>query len=252
MRPAFILPDVKDESKWFNGKHHFLYSQERHAFAFEGSVTNWISFNTSLAKPDDFKSWSDLLNPKWKGKIVSYDPTIPGTGAPALWYFYTNPNLGPKFISDFYGKMDIILSRDYRQLIDWMATGKAAICLAYSEEARKAKLQGLPIDELTHIMKEGNLLTHGQGIVSLINPAPHPKAATVFVNWLLSRAGQMSFQDVTFSRLGFARVSLRTDVPKDKAVQFEIPRVGEKYFYEGPSSEQERKESVKILKDVMK
>lgn len=84
VRPAFILPDVKDESKWFNDKHHFLYSQEGHAFVFEGSVTNWISFNTSLAKPDDFKSWSDLLNPKWKGKIVSYDSTIPGTGAPAL------------------------------------------------------------------------------------------------------------------------------------------------------------------------
>jgi hypothetical protein len=74
----------------------------------------------------------------------------------------------------------------------------------------------------------------------------------VFVNWLLSRQGQLAFQEVTNTRLGYARNSLRTDVPKDKVLREELPRAGESYFYEGPNSSEERKDSVQALKQAMK
>jgi iron(III) transport system substrate-binding protein len=252
VRSAMILADVKDQSNWFDGKHKYIYGNDGMAFIFEGAVSRWISINSKQVKEDELKSWWDLARPKWKDKIVSYDPVIPGTAAPALWFFYTNPALGQKYIDELFGKGGVTFSRDYRQLIDWLVAGKASICIACQDEARKAKAQGLPVDEVDHAMKEGHLMTHGQGIVSLIQPSPHPNAARVFVNWLLSRQGQLAFQEVTNTRLGYARNSLRTDVPKDKVLREELPRAGEPYFYEGPNSSEERKDSVQALKQAMK
>lgn len=252
VRSAMMLADVKDQSKWFDGKHKYIYGNDGMAFIFEGAVSRWISINSKQVKEDELRSWWDLAKPKWKDKIVSYDPVIPGTAAPALWFFYTNPGLGQKYIDELFGKVGVTFSRDYRQLIDWLVAGKASICIACQDEARKAKAQGLPVDEVDHAMKEGHLMTHGQGIVSLIQPSPHPNAAKVFVNWLLSRQGQLAFQEVTNTRLGYARNSLRTDVPKDKVLREELPRAGEQYFYEGPNSSEERKDSVQALKQAMK
>lgn len=252
VRSALMLPDVRDGSKWFEGKHRYLYDKEGMAFVFEGAVARWISYNATTVKPDEINSWWDLTKPKWKGKIVSYDPTIPGTAAPSLWFYHTHPDLGARFIEDFYAKNEVTFSRDYRQLIDWLATGKAAICIACSDEARRAKLQGLPIESLDEDMKEGHLVTYGQGILSMIQPAPHPNAAKVFVNWLLSQRGQRSFQEVTLERLTYSRNSLRIDLPKDRVLPEERLRAGGRYFYEGSRSGEERKESIQALKQAMK
>lgn len=113
-------------------------------------------------------------------------------------------------------------------------------------------MQGLPIDSLDDDMKEGHLITYGQGILSMIQPTPHPNAAKVFVNWLLSQRGQRSFQEVTLERLTYSRNSLRIDLPKDKVLPEERPRAGGRYFYEGSRSGEERKESVQALKQAMK
>src|ERR1041385_1196747 len=94
MPPAFIFPEVKDESKWFKGKHRFVDPEARHSFVFQGHRGLYISVNTQQAKADEIKSWRDLLNPKWKGKIIGYDPTIAGVARNTLWYFYMNNALG--------------------------------------------------------------------------------------------------------------------------------------------------------------
>ena len=39
-----------------------------------------VAFNTKLVNPAEIKSYWDLLSPKWKGKIVAYDPTLGGSG----------------------------------------------------------------------------------------------------------------------------------------------------------------------------
>ncbi len=251
LRPSLILPEVKDESKWLGGNHLYIYPEEGFSFVFEATVRHPIFYNTNLVKPDEVTSWSDLLNPKWKGKIVSYDPKIPGTAAPILWYHYKNPSLGPEFIGKFYAGMEVTLSRNYRQLTDWLATGKAAICLSCGRAARKAIKQGLPVGRINHFMKEGSALTYGQGIISLIDRRPHPNAAKVFVNWLLSRKGQMTLQEIT-ARSGNPRNSLRTDISKDTVPREDLPKKGVRYFKEGLKSAQERREAVKILKKVMK
>jgi hypothetical protein len=94
MPPAFILPEVKDESKWFKSKHRFVDPETRHSFVFQGHRGLYISTNTQKAKGDEIKSWWDLINPKWKGKIIGYDPAIAGVARNVLWYLYMNKALG--------------------------------------------------------------------------------------------------------------------------------------------------------------
>src|SRR6476646_227258 len=71
-QPAFILPEVKDESKWFKGKHRFVDPETRHSFVFQGHRGLYISINTQQARTDEIKSWWDLITPKWTGKIIGY------------------------------------------------------------------------------------------------------------------------------------------------------------------------------------
>jgi hypothetical protein len=58
------------------------------------------------ANPSEFKSYWDLLQPKWRGKTVSLDPTAFGMGA-TLQFFYYHPDLGPPFLKKLYGDMQI-------------------------------------------------------------------------------------------------------------------------------------------------
>ncbi len=103
-------------------------------------------------------------------------------------------NVGPEFVKRLLTSMDITFSRNIRQTTDWFARGKFALCLG-CKDISAAKKQGLPVDSFdTRGWKEGGGLNTNPGTLSLINRAPHPNAAKLFINWLLSRDGQMAFQ----------------------------------------------------------
>jgi iron(III) transport system substrate-binding protein len=161
--------------------------------------------------PKEINSFWDLVQPRWKGKIEVRDIRVPGTGNVNSMFFYHNPQVGPKFISRLFGEMDVTLFRDIRQSIDWLATGKFAICFfCYPIEVLEARKQGLPVNEFG-LMKEGAAISSYAGGVTFVKNAAHPNAAKVFVNWLLSREGQLASQ-----RTGRGRVnSRRMDIPKD-------------------------------------
>ena len=68
------------------------------------------------------------------------------------------------------------------------------------------------------------------GSIVLPNQPPHPNAARVFVNWLLSREGQTALQRVADTPNN-SEESLRTDIPKDM-VRSEVRRVDSvKYIF---------------------
>jgi ABC-type Fe3+ transport system substrate-binding protein len=61
--------------------------------------------------------------------------------------------------------------------------------------------------------------------VSLLQPVPHPNAAKVLLNWMLSREGQMTFQSLTKEN------SLRVDIPKKGVVDVsEVPQENREYI----------------------
>jgi iron(III) transport system substrate-binding protein len=206
----FILPEVKDESKWWQGKHHYQDPEGKFIFAAAANVVSLVCYNQEMVKPSEFKSYWDFLDPKWKGKIVAYDPRAGGYGGTGARFFYYHPGMGPQLLTRLLAETDIALSRDRRQSIDWLATKKYAINLfCYPGDVLQAHSQGLPVGVMdTSGFKEGAILWP----MTIVTPdkPPHPNAAKVFLNWLLSREGQAAVQ-----REGDTNDSLRIDIPKN-------------------------------------
>ena len=210
------------------------------------------AYNTQLLDPREYKSYWDFLNPKLKGKIISTDiRKVRGAGIP--WQFlYYHPDLGPKYLRRLFGEMDVTMSADLRQAVDWLGTGKFALGLPIQGGTiYKAKNQGLPVDQFeSYHFKEGVNLSSAFGSLALMNRAPHPNAAKVFINWLLSREGQTLFQKV-ISVPGDARNSRRIDVPKDHIPPDEQRRDKMPYFDTDDPDTKDLTPAMKLLDEIL-
>ena len=216
IRNALILSEVVDESKWWEGRHHYIDPENKYIFVFVGSTASgYVSYNSKLVNPRDFNSYWDLAQPKWKGKILSKDPKVSGSQRIGIRMLYYTRELGPDFLRRLYSEMDVVLSQDIRQSTDWLANGKFAICF-FCSDIRKARQQGLPVDEfVTAQWKEAPAISAGSaGSLVLLNQAPNPNAAKLFINWLLSREGQMAYQKAANTPIN-TEESMRTDIPKE-------------------------------------
>jgi len=230
IRSLLLLPEVIDESKWYEGRIRFTDAEQRHVLVYIANPTSsGFYYNTNLVNPKEFKSYWDLVAPKWKGKIVSQDPLGTGLGA-SLQHYYYHPELGPEFLKKLFGEMQPTFGRDRRQITDWLAQGRFALCLG-CRDTNRAKQQGLPVDELDQVeWKEGFNVTSGGGSISFIKGAPNPNAAKVFVNWFLSRRGQLALQKYPDLYGEDAPNSRRLDIPKDMLAQSMRMTPGRKYF----------------------
>jgi ABC-type Fe3+ transport system substrate-binding protein len=187
--PQMILAEVRDEKYWWGGHiwednvktKRFLYS----FIADAGTGGFW--YNVTQAKPEELRSLDDLTNPKWKGKVGFLDPRTPGSGQ-SIWSFLWDVK-GEAYLRRLV-QQDLFVSRDQRQLADALAKGKLAIALGVSFYTLEGFLTAnLPIKELPKL-KEGAPSSNGSGVIGLVKNPPHPNAARLFVNWLLSKEGQ--------------------------------------------------------------
>ena len=252
IKPTLILPEVIDASKWYEGEHRYIDPEKRFIFAFvANSQSGQVQYNRAQqVNPAEFNSFWDLLNPKWKGKMASLDPTTFGMGA-ALQFFYYHPELGPAFLRKLYGEMQVTVSRDARQMTDWLASGKFPLCIRCNagSEVGKAKEQGLPIGSLdTESWKEGGSSSAAGGTLGIPSRAPHPNAAKVFINWFLSREGQIALQK--FGRPD-AHNSRRIDIPKEDVDPYNRLEPGKKYFDLAKPEYQDLTSIFKLIKEVL-
>jgi iron(III) transport system substrate-binding protein len=251
IKPALILPEITDPTKWYQQKHHYSDPEGQYIFNYVGSATyGGIGYNTELVDPKQFKSYWDLLDTKWKGKIIARDIRTPGPGSGNARFFFHHPELGAPFIRKLFGEMDITLFRDYRQGPDWLAAGKYAIC--FSCDVDVLKQQGLPVETIgPNVFKEGGAMVQQFGSVTLVNKAPHPNAAKVFINWLLSRRGQITLQKRLANGESPAD-SLRIDIPKDD-VPMLVRRVeGVKYLDASNPEWLDMKPILKVMNEALK
>ena len=253
LTPALMLPEVVDQTKWWEGRHHYMDPEGSHIFVFLGSLDMPnIFYNKNQVDPKEFKSYWDMINPKWRGKIVSLDPRQPGRQRVGGRLLFNIPELGEKFLTRLFTEMDVTLSRDERQAMDWLAVGKFALCF-FCGNIEAARAQGLPVEEFDVFRwKETPGLTSGSnGSIALMNQAPHPNASKVFINWLLSRDGQASFQKIMNSE-NLLVESMRVDIPKDAvpAAQRRIP--GVKYIIMDTPERSNQEPVNKLLREIIK
>mgnify|MGYP001435636995 CR=1 FL=1 len=212
---ALILPEVKDPSKWFEGRHHFNDVDNQYVFIYAAFPLHLLGYNPKVVDAQNLRSYTDLLDPKWKGKMTLKDPRDPG-GASPLLFLYNNPQLGPEYIKKLFTVAGLTLVRDERQQTDWIASGRFPLAItAKPEQVEEAKNKGLPVEVLdAHLMKKDGVgLEAGGTMIGLANKAPHPNAAKVLINWFLSREGQMAVQKTGAGEPGYN--SLREDIPKE-------------------------------------
>src|SRR5207247_3911459 len=131
LRPLLVLPEVLDESRWFEGKLWFIDKEEKYSLIYAVAVGTLIAINTNLINPHEITSYTQLVDPRWRGKIVSNDIIrgTSGTGGGLIKFLYLHPSLGPNFLKKLFGEMEVTLSRDMRQMIDWLGQGRFTFAL---------------------------------------------------------------------------------------------------------------------------
>ena len=169
--------------------------------------------NPNLANPKEFTSHKDLLDPKWKGKIVADDPRKAGIGQGTFLFFYRHPELGPDFIRSL-GRQGITFLKNYAQEVDMVGQGRFPVGIGLSDSIIEERTKrGVPIVILDpRQLKEGTPITPASGSLTFVNRAPHPNAAKLYINWLLSKEAQTVLSQAT----GY--ISKRVDVPTGHAL----------------------------------
>ena len=186
IEPNLVLPEVKEPKNWWGG-YMAIDKEKRFTYTFSAFLVSNFWHNTKSARAEELRSYDDLLNPKWKGKIGWLDPRQPGAGAQAWEFMWKHK--GEEYLKRVVAQ-DLQLSRNPRVLAESLAREKLAVTIGINYYGYRSFIEaGMPLKALP-IFKEGTYGTAGSGILAIIKNHPHPNATKVFVNWLLGKEGQ--------------------------------------------------------------
>jgi iron(III) transport system substrate-binding protein len=172
------------------------------------AVTTVIAYNPAVVKQKGLPvptSWEDLTKPQWKGQF-SIDP-----GA-VNWYDSLVKQMGhDKALALIKGLGDNKprFVESHTQALTQVEAGEpAGAATAYGYKASK----DLKKNKGTLEFVNANPLPASLTLIDVVKNAPHPAAARLFEDWMVSKAGQDAVVDVT------NHTSIRPDVKNDPAV----------------------------------
>lgn len=146
-----------------------------------------ILYNTRLVKAEDApKTLNDLLDPKWKGKIVMPDPTVHTTTA--VWLSNLQPLMGNQyraFVERLAGQVSLVES--FLPVVQRVIAGEFPLGITYVKYVYIFGNEGAPLDyvRLNPVLAEAHHVAIGA-------KAPHPNAARLFVDVMTSRLGLLA------------------------------------------------------------
>ncbi|MBI4335004.1 MAG: extracellular solute-binding protein [Chloroflexi bacterium] len=243
IEPMLILPEVKEPNNWTGGQ--LFLDRGKLAIAFSAEYTSFVGRNTDLVKGGEIKSYYDLLDPKLKGKIVMRDPMTPGSSN--AWISFMERIWGLEKTKDYLRqlvKQEPVVTRDLRLQGEWLAKGKYAVSAAPHQPTLLGFQDvGAPVALVR--VTEGALITASGSCLALpAGQLPHPNAAKVFINWLLSREGQSLFARWIF------RPSARVDVPPPEGYQGIVRLPGEQIVVEDEDNILGKGRLIDIAKEI--
>jgi len=155
-----------------------------------------IGYNTRLVK-DPPKSWADLLQPQWTGQLAIDESDVE-------WYAamldYWGRDKGTQFMRAL-ARQKPQQRRGHSLLTRLLVAGDFPLALIHAGEIEKEKQDGAPVEWVRTL----DPVITSPSQVAIAAKAPHPAAARLFVDFLLSKEGQRLIE----SR---GRVPARTDL----------------------------------------
>lgn len=220
VEPLLIHPEVLDRSNgWYF--ENVLWSDSESKYVMSDALSvgaiGSIWYNTENVTQDELdliNTYQDLLRPEFKGRMAMRAMNNPGSKS-VIARLWLAPGLGSEFLDAIHREtdMDLVGAEADRELAEGVANGKWDIGLfGGGRDFRALQNLQLPVRELTLTKTIGALSTEISGGVGVVDRAPHPNAAKLFVNWWYSRDGQTADIESTSSFGPLTAVSLRSDV----------------------------------------
>jgi iron(III) transport system substrate-binding protein len=187
-RDGILAPYIpEDVAKFYPAEHKDAAGQ----FASFRVWLSIIAYNTNLVKAEDApKSFADLLDPKWKGKIVKAHPGYSGTIMTATYQMQRD--LGWSYFEKLAKQniMQVQSSADPPKKLD---LGERAVMADGNEyNSFELKERGRPVEPV--YATEGSPLIVGPNAV--FKSSPNPNAAKLFQSFCLGREAQQLIVDV--------------------------------------------------------
>ena len=188
-----------------------------------------VWYNTdrlSAAEAAQITSFWHLTDPKWAGEIVMAGYATQGSGVT------TRVRIHLALGQEYWDKISrnaavdnhLLDFSDYRGCAELLARGAVTFAFGCDREVRPLHASGLPVASITDsiVMDEG-LSAEVRGTGSVIDQAPNPRAAQLFVNWWYSQDGMET--DINYTRNLAPSPKLRADVGQGKVSDAEWARV---------------------------
>ena len=186
-RQGWLQPYLPEEvAKYYDRKY---YDPDSLAIVTRVLVSPF-GINTNLVKTDDApKSFADLLDPKWKGKMVKAHPAYSGTIMNAT--FQVARDLGWDYFEKL-AKQNVMQVQSATDTPKRIALGERAVMIdGAGYLVIRDKEAGKPVDVI--YPAEGTPVATSPSV--LMKAAPHPSAARLFQNWMHGREGQQLLID---------------------------------------------------------
>ncbi len=198
LKPALLLPDIADESKWMDGfQSAFMDKEGQFVFDFQLEADPNAHVNRDMIKESELSKIDQLLDPQWKGKIVIRDARVLGKANAQVVTFLKLK--GEDWVRKLLSQ-DLVVVPDARPQAEALVRGEYPIGLGVdTDQIHTFEQQGvwpnMKVLEPDNVV--GTMPSTGFGNVGLFNRAPHPNAAKVYLNWLLSKEGQQAYVAAT-------------------------------------------------------
>jgi iron(III) transport system substrate-binding protein len=239
-----LRPEIKADDKWSGGfAAGWMDIEQKIYYAFDGTVQHAVLVNWDVVPKDSLKTMADLLKPEFAGKIVWHDPRQTGTGNGTSQTMLAN--LGMDGLIALY-KNQVVYTSNPQQIGEWVVRGRYPIGIGLEPQTLndfQSQGIGTNVSPLPDTAYKAQQISVGFGAVGLIDRAPHINAATVYINWLLSKAGQEAWVKVP-------RNTRRTDV--EPAFPHLVPKPGNEYFMgQAEKFTQQRQDLLKVAKEAI-